>query len=172
VTVDQADQFQVFDCQKCKIKTCALCQKDWKDHAGKKCNEVWIQRASSLPCGVSLMPRMVALSQVEDDTNTSARKRVEEKMTRSMLRTCAACNLPFQKEEDTCNKMTCPSCKAFTCNCCRALIVAESNKQAYVFIAHSQWGAACVVTCCDSVQFSMRVCVCVYFVGIGHCFAI
>eukprot|EP00035_Acanthoeca_spectabilis_P025057 m.456621 g.456621 ORF g.456621 m.456621 type:complete len:695 (+) comp21095_c0_seq1:95-2179(+) len=111
VVVDDPENFHVFNCQKCKAKTCALCHKDWDEHVGKKCNEV------------------------EDETNTSARQRVEEEMTKAMLRQCAKCSLAFEKEENTCNKMTC-RCGAVTCYLCLKLITKTGSKAYEHFCQH------------------------------------
>lgn len=84
---------RVFHCLKCEAQTCVLCDKDWKDHIGLKCDEV------------------------EDTSQTAARRNVEEKMTAAMMRTCWKCKVPFAKV-DGCNKMTC-RCGAKMCYVCR-----------------------------------------------------
>jgi len=105
VVIDHPEEIRVFKCSKCRAETCVKCHKDWKDHMGKRCDEV------------------------EDGTNTAARRSVEEAMTKAMLRCCAKCGLAFEKEPNTCNKMTC-RCKAITCYICRALIKMK-GKDAY-----------------------------------------
>ena len=86
-----------FRCNKCGAETCRLCQKDWADHIGLRCEEV------------------------ETDDATTARRKVEEEMTNAMMRTCPGCGVPFAKIEG-CNKMTC-RCGAVTCYVCRQPIV-------------------------------------------------
>eukprot|EP00038_Savillea_parva_P001710 m.106657 g.106657 ORF g.106657 m.106657 type:complete len:627 (-) comp10598_c0_seq1:131-2011(-) len=109
VCVEDPENFKYFACSKCTKTTCAKCKKPWKDHTGKTCEEV------------------------EDDTNVSARQRVEEAMTKAMLRPCASCGLPMQKEKNTCNKMTC-RCGTLTCYLCLKNI--SGNKPYEHFCPH------------------------------------
>ena len=86
---------KVFACvnPKCLKEWCIECKEDWKDHFGKKCNEV------------------------EKKSQTNLRLSYEERMTMAKVRKCAKCSLTFTKL-DGCNKMTC-RCGTTQCYVCR-----------------------------------------------------
>ena len=69
VIVDDPAVTKVLYCPKCRHPTCLLCKKDWKDHVGLRCN------------------------QVEDDSATAARRKIEEDMTAAMMRECHKCKV-------------------------------------------------------------------------------
>ena len=86
---------KVFACvnPKCLKEWCIECKEEWKDHFGKKCNEV------------------------EKKSQTNLRLSYEERMTMAKVRKCAKCSLTFTKL-DGCNKMTC-RCGTTQCYVCR-----------------------------------------------------
>ena len=86
---------KVFTCMnpKCMKETCIECNEEWKDHFGKKCNEI------------------------EKKSQTNLRLSYEERMTVAKVRKCAKCSLTFTKQ-DGCNKMTC-RCGTTQCYVCR-----------------------------------------------------
>ncbi len=67
--------------------------------------------------------RGVKCEDVEHDVETKARKRIEEAMSRALLRTCSHCNASFSKESG-CNKMTC-KCGSLVCYICKSTIDKE-----------------------------------------------
>lgn len=87
---------KLFKCQnpECMRETCLLCKEP--NHIPLRCEEV------------------------EKSNVTDYRKKVEEAMTASLVRTCPKCKAKFFKTEG-CNKMTC-SCGAYVCYVCRELI--------------------------------------------------
>ena len=89
------DDQKVFACMnpKCMKESCVECKEDWKEHFGKKCNEI------------------------EKKSQTNLRLSYEEKMTIAKVRKCAKCSLTFTKL-DGCNKMTC-RCGTTQCYVCR-----------------------------------------------------
>ncbi|XP_061182295.1 uncharacterized protein LOC133190621 [Saccostrea echinata] len=86
---------KVFSCQNtsCMKETCRYCKEDWKEHFGKRCEEI------------------------EKKDEVSLRIKFEEKMAMAKIRTCHRCKAKFMKEEG-CNKMTC-KCGASMCYVCR-----------------------------------------------------
>ena len=82
----------IFACpvQSCRFESCKLCLE--KSHIPLKCSEV------------------------EKQTETDGRKKVEEAMSEARIRTCPkeGCGNRFYKV-DGCNKMTCPKCRTFSC---------------------------------------------------------
>lgn len=62
----------------------------------------------------------LSCQEVEKDSETAARTRLESAMTEAMLRTCPGCNNRFYKEEG-CNKMKC-KCGQTMCYICRLSI--------------------------------------------------
>ncbi|BGP18474.1 hypothetical protein JCM10213_001211 [Rhodosporidiobolus nylandii] len=91
---------RLFHCQRedCKIVSCRQCKK--KDHLPKTCREV------------------------DNDAVISTVHRVEEAMTEALLRRCPkeGCGEPFIKEQGTCNKITCSSCRTLSCYICKQII--------------------------------------------------
>lgn len=91
----------IFACpvQSCRFESCKLCGE--ASHIPLKCSEV------------------------EKQTETDLRTRVEEAMSQARIRSCPkqGCGNRFYKV-DGCNKMTCPKkgCGTFSCYICRALI--------------------------------------------------
>lgn len=87
---------KLFKClnPECLRESCLLCKEP--NHIPQRCEEV------------------------EKQDVTSYRKKVEEAMTASLVRTCPKCKAKFYKA-DGCNKMTC-SCGAYVCYICRILI--------------------------------------------------
>jgi TRIAD3 protein (E3 ubiquitin-protein ligase RNF216) len=90
-----SEQQKVFTClnPKCMKESCIECKEEWKDHFGKKCNEI------------------------EKKSQTNLRLSYEERMTMAKVRKCAKCSLTFTKL-DGCNKMTC-RCGTSQCYVCR-----------------------------------------------------
>ena len=86
---------KVFAClnPKCMKESCIDCNEEWKDHFGKKCNEI------------------------EKKSQTKLRLSYEERMTMAKVRKCSRCSLNFTKL-DGCNKMTC-RCGTTQCYVCR-----------------------------------------------------
>ncbi|XP_028409596.1 E3 ubiquitin-protein ligase RNF216-like [Dendronephthya gigantea] len=86
---------KVFTCMnpKCEKESCTKCEEEWKEHFGKRCNEV------------------------EKKSQTNLRVSYEERMTMAKVRKCAKCSLTFTKQ-DGCNKMTC-RCGTTQCYVCR-----------------------------------------------------
>eukprot|EP00041_Stephanoeca_diplocostata_P022244 m.528255 g.528255 ORF g.528255 m.528255 type:complete len:216 (-) comp22015_c0_seq27:180-827(-) len=93
--VIESDTEKVFDCHKCGSRTCRKCKADWAEHFGLRCAEV------------------------EQKSETAARRQIEETMTAALLRTCE-CGLAMSKA-DGCNKMTC-RCGKLLCYICKATI--------------------------------------------------
>lgn len=93
---------KLFKCQnpECLKESCLLCKEP--NHIPLRCEEV------------------------EKAGVTDYRKKVEEAMTASLVRTCPKCKAKFFKTEG-CNKMTC-SCGAHVCYVCREII---KGKDAY-----------------------------------------
>jgi TRIAD3 protein (E3 ubiquitin-protein ligase RNF216) len=93
---------RLFNCRnpECGLETCLLCKEP--NHIPLRCEEV------------------------EKKNVTDYRKKVEEAMTASLVRTCPKCKAKFFKTEG-CNKMTC-SCGAASCYVCREQI---SHKEGY-----------------------------------------
>ena len=89
------EQQRVFACMnpKCLKESCTECDEEWKDHFGKKCNEV------------------------EKKSQTKLRLSYEERMTMAKVRKCSKCSVNFTKL-DGCNKMTC-RCGTTQCYVCR-----------------------------------------------------
>lgn len=87
---------KLFICRnpECGLESCLLCKEP--NHIPLRCEEV------------------------EKKTVTDYRKKVEEAMTASLVRTCPKCKAKFFKTEG-CNKMTC-SCGTHICYVCRAVI--------------------------------------------------
>lgn len=91
----------IFYCpvESCRFESCKLCGEP--SHIPLKCSEV------------------------EKQTETDGRKKVEEAMSEARIRTCPkpGCGNRFYKV-DGCNKMTCPKkgCGTWSCYICRALI--------------------------------------------------
>ncbi|XP_038068146.1 uncharacterized protein LOC119737681 [Patiria miniata] len=86
---------KVFSCQnaECLKETCRHCGEDWKEHFGKRCEEV------------------------EKKTETNMRLSYEERMSQLQIRTCHRCKTGIMKDQG-CNKMTC-RCGAKMCYICR-----------------------------------------------------
>ncbi|GAA6012212.1 hypothetical protein JCM10207_002762 [Rhodosporidiobolus poonsookiae] len=97
--VENPDE-RLFHCQRddCGIVSCLQCQK--KDHLPKTCAEV------------------------DDDAKISTVHRVEEAMSAALIRRCPkpGCGEPYIKENGTCNKITCSSCRTLSCYICNAII--------------------------------------------------
>ena len=91
-----APEEQIFRCQhaNCKRVSCRKCGTPWENHRGLSC---------------------------ELANNDSARKRAEEAMTQSLLRSCPKCGISFLKETG-CNLMTCPSCSQKMCYICKMAV--------------------------------------------------
>ncbi|KAI6141306.1 hypothetical protein BKA82DRAFT_733623 [Pisolithus tinctorius] len=87
---------KLFRCQnvECGAVTCRGCKKP--EHLPKSCKEV-------------------------EDQRLHVQHRVEEAMTRALMRNCPKCQRAFVKEEG-CNKMTCPYCYTVSCYECRRII--------------------------------------------------
>jgi len=101
---------KLFVCRnpECGMETCLLCKEP--NHIPLRCEEV------------------------EKKDVTDYRKKVEEAMTESLVRTCPKCKAKFFKTEG-CNKMTC-SCGAYVCYVCRKQI---SHKNGYShFCSHDR----------------------------------
>lgn len=101
---------KLFVCRnpECGMETCLLCKEP--NHIPLRCEEV------------------------EKKDVTDYRKKVEEAMTESLIRTCPKCKSKFFKAEG-CNKMTC-SCGAYVCYVCRMLI---THKDGYShFCSHDR----------------------------------
>lgn len=105
----------IFACpvQSCRFESCKLCGE--ASHIPLKCSEV------------------------EKQTETDGRKKVEEAMSEARIRTCPkeGCGNRFYKV-DGCNKMTCPKCRTFSCYICRALIPKNVGYQHFCQTAHCQ----------------------------------
>ncbi|KAJ8037441.1 hypothetical protein HOLleu_18254 [Holothuria leucospilota] len=86
-------EMKAFLCPQCGKETCRDCQQDWKDHFGKKCEEL------------------------ESKSEEQLRTKYEEKLTEALIRTCHRCKASIVKENG-CNKMTC-RCGAKMCYICR-----------------------------------------------------
>ncbi|KAF6751283.1 hypothetical protein DFP72DRAFT_816799 [Ephemerocybe angulata] len=76
----------------CGVQSCRICR--LKAHPGRTCEDT------------------------QGDGDQDGRLAIEEAMTRALVRMCPSCGTPFVKE-DGCNKMTCPSCGAFSCYVCK-----------------------------------------------------
>ena len=105
----------IFACpvQSCRFESCKLCGE--ASHIPLKCSEV------------------------EKQTETDGRKKVEEAMSEARIRTCPkeGCGNRFYKV-DGCNKMTCPKCGAYSCYVCRALIPSNVSYLHFCQTAHCQ----------------------------------
>lgn len=105
----------IFACpvQSCRFESCKLCGE--ASHIPLKCSEV------------------------EKQTETDGRKKVEEAMSEARIRTCPkeGCGNRFYKV-DGCNKMTCPKkgCGTFSCYICRALIPKNIGYSHFCQTAH------------------------------------
>ncbi|GAA6031635.1 hypothetical protein JCM8097_006559 [Rhodosporidiobolus ruineniae] len=91
---------RLFVCQRdgCKVTSCRQCKK--KDHLPKTCKEV------------------------DDDAVVNSVHRIEEAMSAALIRTCPkeGCGEPYVKENDSCNKITCSSCRTLSCYLCNKII--------------------------------------------------
>eukprot|EP00899_Mesostigma_viride_P012721 jgi/Mesvir1/2144/Mv16665-RA.1 len=92
------DDSDVLDCPMCGEETCKACGE--VAHHPLACDEVE--------------------DQGENDDQASVRIRIEEQMTRKMVRECAACKTKLEKDGG-CNKITC-RCGEWTCYVCRQSI--------------------------------------------------
>ncbi|GAA6006084.1 hypothetical protein JCM11491_002026 [Sporobolomyces phaffii] len=92
------DQERLFHCQRpeCGVVTCRQCKK--KDHLPKTCREV------------------------SDDAKIDAIHQVEEAMSSALIRKCPRCAEPYIKENDSCNKIYCGSCRTLSCYICNQVI--------------------------------------------------
>ncbi|GAA5859456.1 hypothetical protein JCM8547_006832 [Rhodosporidiobolus lusitaniae] len=91
---------RLFYCQRddCKIVSCRQCKK--KDHLPKTCAEV------------------------DDNAKISTVHKVEEAMSEALIRRCPkpGCGEPYVKENGTCNKIICSSCRTLSCYICNQII--------------------------------------------------
>lgn len=111
---------KLFKCQnpECLKESCLLCKEP--NHIPLRCEEV------------------------EKAGVTDYRKKVEEAMTASLVRTCPKCKAKFFKTEG-CNKMTC-SCGAHVCYVCREII---KGKDAYSHFCNHDRGPREFGACAD-----------------------
>jgi len=65
--------------------------------------------------------------------------RAEEALTDTKVRKCGVCHTRFLKEEDTCNKMRCPSCQYCTCYICRKPV----DSKGYEHFCRHKYDASC-----------------------------
>jgi hypothetical protein len=77
---------------------------------------------NKVSCKLCQMPahRGIRCEDVEQDQATKARIKLEEAMTKALLRTCSSCGASFSKEAG-CNKMTC-KCGVMMCYLCKVTI--------------------------------------------------
>ncbi|GAA5969582.1 hypothetical protein JCM11641_008168 [Rhodosporidiobolus odoratus] len=91
---------RLFHCQRqdCKIISCRQCKK--KNHLPQTCKEV------------------------DEDAKISTVHRVEEAMSAALIRRCPkdGCGEPYIKENGTCNKIICSSCRTLSCYICNQVI--------------------------------------------------
>ena len=88
----------VFDCPnpKCLIASCIQCKEP--SHIPLSCEEN------------------------EFTSETASRRKVEERMTKAVIRECKTCNTEIVKMRDGCNRLTCPRCSTTMCYVCRQVI--------------------------------------------------
>lgn len=76
-----------------------------------------VSSTESIPTDVSRArgsPRTSGKSTLDESYHVA-----EEALTDAKVRKCSVCHTRFLKEEDSCNKMRCPSCRYCTCYICR-----------------------------------------------------
>ncbi|GAA5899738.1 hypothetical protein JCM6882_005425 [Rhodosporidiobolus microsporus] len=89
---------RLFHCQRddCGVVSCRQCKK--KDHLPQTCKEV------------------------DEDAIISSVHKVEEAMSKALIRRCPKCTEPYIKENGTCNKIVCASCRTLSCYVCGVIV--------------------------------------------------